>query len=611
MNSRECKNYLDEDAPGFVVEYRGDFKEQMDKVDYACGYVINDTLAVVSVRVDDLERLRIDVPAIIFIEARSIYTLQEISPIDVDSISQVKVNPYLNLTGRGVVVGIIDSGVNYLNKEFIREDDTSRIIYLWDQALEGTKSSNPYIGTVYSNDQMNKAIQAQIKGENPYEIVPSTDDVGHGTEMAGIIGARGYNERIEGIANDCDFIVVKLLESPNYKKFLRENNLPSVPAYSNTEVLSAVEYLRVTANKLNRPLVIFFGVGSSEGSHDGYNITARYITSLSNRGGTVFVTGTGNQGNSEGHARNFIKNVGEIDTVELVVPQQLKAFSFYIWVQKPNRMALSIVSPTGEETGFLVSQIYSINTRNFYLIDTKVEIRGYDPEPLTGHQLYNLTFTDIKPGIWKFRLQAQYISNGRYDIWLNNKELLPPGMKFLQSVSENTLSIPATARNTISVAYYDGKTGGLLAESGKGFNTNGIIRPDIATVGTNILTISKDGKREVIASGSSVATAITAGSCALLIQWALVNANDLSVSSGRLRSLLIYAGDREIRGVYPNVDWGYGKLNVAEVFNILGGNYRTSLELESSYDEGYIKNLFIRVPKYMMMRKVVEMQDGE
>lgn len=597
MESKVCKKYLDENYESYVVEYRGDFVGQMANVDYACGHPITDTLGVIAVQRDDLNRLRNDVPAIIFIEARSIYVLQNISPSDVDRINEVKINPYLNLTGRQVIVALLDTGVNYLNREFIREDDTSRILGIWDQSIESDRSPKTYIGTTYTNDEINQAIQAQLRGEDPYAIVPSRDEVGHGTEMAGIIGARGYNGEMQGIANDCDFIVIKLLETPNYKKVLRENNLPIVPVYNNTEILAAVEYARQTARSYNRPLIVYFGVGSNEGSHDGYNITARYITNLAGRTGTVYVAGTGNQGNAEGHVRRFLQNAGEVVTVEMNISKELRYFSFYIWVQKPSRVSLSIISPRGEDTGYLVNQIDSVTIRNFYLIDTQLKVQGYDPESLTGHQVFILYFDNIKPGIWKFRIRADIVSNGRVDIWLPPREVLPEGTRFLEPNPENTLTIPSTARDIVSVAHYNGDTNAIMAESGKGFDTNRFIRPDIATVGTNVLTISRDGNRVIPVSGSSVATAIVAGAAALLIQWALIDQNDISISSGKARSLFIYGAERELGTIYPNEAFGYGKMDLQEIFNILSGIYRNNVNEDSFYEESEMGDLFIRTPK--------------
>ena len=597
-----CKNYLDEDSPGYVVEYRGNFKEEISKVDYACGDIINDNLAIISVNEKDIYRLRKDVPSIVFIEARSIYVLQDIAPTDVDGIASVKTNNYLNLTGRGVIIGMIDTGIDYLNKEFIREDGTSRIIKIWDQSIQTDKVEGFYIGTEYKNEDLNRAIQAAKRGEDPYKIVPSKDEIGHGTNMAGIIGARGYNPNIKGVANGCDFLVVKLLTSLNYKKILRQNNLPEVPVYNNSEVLAAIEYLRKSAYELRRPIVIYLGVGSQNGSHDGYNITSRFITSIARLRDIVFVAGTGNSGDSEGHSTNFIRMAGEAGESELLITKEMKVFSLQVWINKPNKMSLNIIAPTGEESGFIRPNIQSLDKRQFYLLNTGVEIRCYDPESFTGHQLFALDFKGIKRGIWKIVLRGEYVTNGRYDIWLIDKRLLPEGTKFLNPNPYNTLTIPSTAGNVITVAYYDGSKKSIVASSGKGFNTNYLINPDIATEGINILTVSPGSDNISKVSGSSAATAIVAGACALLLQWGIVDGNDLALYSIRLRSLLIYSASREDIYEYPNENLGYGKLNLQDVFRILGGNYRG----DSNYLEYIIGGLFVRVSKEIINRDLEE-----
>lgn len=595
-NNPICKTYLDENAPGYVVEYVGNFKEQIDKVDYACGDIINKNLAIISVAEENLERLTRDVPAIVFVEARGVYVLQDTSPVNVDAIASIKVNNYLNLTGRGVIVGIIDTGIDYMNKEFIREDNTSRIIKIWDQSIQSNKKNGLYIGTEYNNEEINRAIQASKNGNNPYDIVPSKDEIGHGTSMAGIIGSRGYNPDVEGIANDCEFIVVKLLQSINYSKILRGNNLPIVPTYNTSEVISAIEYLRSNAYKLRRPMVLYLGVGSQNGSHDGRNITSRFITSISRRRDIVFVAGTGNAGNAEGHSTNFLLNIGDVKTSELLITKEMKVFDFEVWIRRPNKMSLNIIAPTGDESGYIRPSIQSKDNRQFYLLNTKVEIRGYDPESYTGHQLFILSFTNIKAGIWKINLKGEYITNGRYDIWIKDKELLPEGTKFLNSNPLNTLSVPSTAENVITVSYYDGVTKALVSSSGKGFNTNYLINPDISTEGINILTISSGSDAVTKVSGSSVATAIVSGICVLLLQWGIIDGNDLSLYSIKLKSLLIYAADRDGAYEYPNESLGYGRLNLQDVFRVLGGNYRT----DTKYLEYFVGNLFVRVSKAIM-----------
>ena len=244
---------------------------------------------------------------------------------------------------------------------------------------------------------------------------------------------------------------------------------------------------------------------------------------------------------------------------------------------------MSIIAPSGESSGEFNPGIYYIERRKFYLTNTTIMVQCSDPENLTGHQLYVISVNDIVPGIWKINMKGIFVTNGRVDMWLSGKGITPEGTKFLNSNSDNTLTIPSTAENVITVAYYDSNTGAVMGESGRGFNTNQLINPDIATMGTNILTTSLDRKSVSVVNGSSAATAIVTGACALLLQWGIVDKNDLTLYSTKMRSLLIYSAERKTTEEYPNEYWGYGKLDLYNIFNIIGGNYRGSDEENSIY----------------------------
>lgn len=167
---------------------------------------------------------------------------------------------------------------------------------------------------------------------------------------------------------------------------------------------------------------------------------------------------------------------------------------------------------------------------------------------------------------------------------------MPQGTKFLNPNPYNTLTIPSTARKVTTVSYYNSANNSIVAESGKGFNTNFLINPDIAADGINVLTTS--GVNDIVkVSGSSVATAIVAGASCLFIQWQLANKKYSGLYSTKLRSLLIYSAKREQGYIYPNEEIGYGKLDIFNVFNVLGGS-----RADESYIEYFINNLFIRLP---------------
>nr|WP_286674329.1 S8 family peptidase [Clostridium sp. ZBS15] len=608
-DKRECNLYFDPNPENYLIEYRGNFKEKIDKISYACGDIINETLGVIAVNSSDLPRLLNDVPEIIFVDFRAMFVLQDISPNSVDNINVIKINPYLNLTGKNVLVGIVDTGIDYLNEEFIREDGTSRIINIWDQSIREKSNidNSLYIGESYSNEQINNAINAYKNNEDPYKIVPSKDEIGHGTKVAGIIGARGYNPQFKGIAENSDFVVVKLFESTNFKKTLVENRISPIPVYNASEVLYAIEYLKNFAIRVKKPMVIYLGVGSTEGSHDGMNLISRYVSSISSIRGIVIVTGVGNEGDSQCHTSGYIKNVNDVKTVELKISKELKYFSFKIWVQKPNRASLTIISPTGESSKLIKSKIGKSQKFNFVFVNTTVNVDYYTPEYYTGHEVIDISFNAIKPGIWKFELLGEYITNGRFDIWLQPKITLPENTIFLEPSPLNTLTIPSTAFNTVTTSYY-GNDNALIAASGKGFNTNNAINPDIATIGINILTTQVSGGTSLL-SGSSAATAIVAGVCALLLEWAIINKNDPAIYSKKVRSYLMHGAYRNKIFTFPNEETGYGDLDLLGIFNFIGGSYRNSInpfvrrsyrDSINTYDEFieyYVDDLFIRIPK--------------
>lgn len=124
-------------------------------------------------------------------EFSTILTLNDISPVEASGAPVFNTSPYLKLNGRGVLVGVIDTGIDYLNKEFQMEDDTTRIVRLWDQTIQGdTNIYGVKYGTEYTEEQINQAISLQTSGGDPYSIVPSKDEIGHGTKVSGIIGGR-------------------------------------------------------------------------------------------------------------------------------------------------------------------------------------------------------------------------------------------------------------------------------------------------------------------------------------------------------------------------------------------------------------------------------------
>lgn len=623
-NKSKCNNLIySENRYEYLIEYRGNFLEQMEKVDYACGYIITEKFAIVYIEGDRVYELAKAVPAILFVNYRSVFVLEGTSVEDVSNIKPIKINPYLDLKGSGVIVGIVDTGIDYMNKEFIREDDTSRIEAIWDQTIiesneevenntvngsnEINKTSNSsrsvkdvFTGKVYLNDEINKAILESRQGKDPYEIVPSKDTIGHGTQIASVAGARGYDKDVEGVANDCNFVIVKLRESPVYEKELRENNLPYVPLYNNAMLVSGFEYLKQYAIAKKKPMVILGGIGSPDHSHDGSDLFSRYIDELGSYRGIVFVTGCGNEGAAEGHTSGFISAVGDSITRELNISKKMKSLSFRIWVRKPNKMALVVISPSGQTTKIIEPKFNEEEEIKFIYEDTNLKVRFFVPDNITGLQVIFLDFTDIKPGVWKFELIGRYIVGGRFDIWLPPHNTLPADTKFLQPDPDQTINTEGSARKAIAVGYYNQENDSIVSESGRGFPLYGVIKPDIAAPGINIIATSI-GDKKVEITGSSAAAAIVTGVSALLLQWGIVKGNDSTMYTPKIISYLVTGALRDKNTDYPNKSLGYGKLDLVGVFNYISGiitNYRSI----SEYIEYNIEELFVRIPSEMVVK---------
>lgn len=609
----DCELYYSPDAGNYLIQYIGNYLDEISKIDYACGSIFTESLGLLVIREEDIARVRIDVPSIIYIDIRYPWVLQDTSPNYIDNINNIKLNPYLDLTGRGVIVGLIDTGIDYLNKEFIREDGTSKILSLWDQNYVDASPQRPvsisqddfipYQGKIFTNQQINEAILASKNNQDPYQIVPSKDTRGHGTKAASIIGAKGYDPDVKGIADDCDFIVVKLFESTNFKRAMIQNGIQNPPAtYNSSEVVAALQYLRHQQALLDRPLVIYLGVGTNFGSHDGSSIMEAYVTSLTYTNGLCIVSGVGNQGAASGHASGFISGVDQKSTQQLRIPKELKSLSFGIWIQRPNRASLNIISPTGESTNIIKSKINSTERYNFVFTNTQVLVRFFTPEYYSGHDLIYIDFLNIKPGIWTFELIGEYITDGKYNIWIPPYETLPENLVFLTPDNLTTLQKPSTAINTITVAYL-GADGSINSASGKGFSSNNIINPDLSTIGEGIITTSVGGSKTTF-SGSSAATAVIVAASALLLQWGIVNKNDVSLYTQKIKTYLVYGCTRRDIYNYPSRDIGYGEFNLLGTFDIIGKIYpRSSPRLTRDYEnfiETDFNNLFFRIPKSIL-----------
>lgn len=575
MESTEKKNfYNDKNYINFVVAYDGDIQKEIDNIGDASIFFIDDSFAILSVKLQNYKETIESIKSIVYIELNGIYTLSE-SPVEDSKAPIFHSNPYLNLRGSEVIVAIIDTGIDYLNNEFMKEDETTRILRIWDQTIESGKTPKGFIsGSEYTEEDINKAILSQKQGRNPYDIVPSKDDYGHGTKIAGIVGARGMNRELTGVAPDCEFIIIKLEEaSKEYVDFYYAKG--DKPKYRNADIIMALKYLYELSFILDNPMIIYLPLGSNLGDHAGASILERYVDNrMSSKNSLAVVTSTGNEGNTDTHTSGKIRSNYDSQIIELNCGKDQQGLVIQIYAQRPSKIKLGIVSPSGERfenTNPRRTKHILMNDSpiwNFVYEGTNVQVTYDSPDEFTGDEKLVIRMDGVTEGVWKFVLTGNNIVEGRYYAWILQRELLAEDTKFLSPSPYTTLTIPGTAKNIINTSYYNQNNGATVSESGRGYTMRDYIQPIITAGGINAIT-TKPGGGVTTISGASVAGAVLAGCCALIFQWAIIDENDTQMYSAKLQSYIIRGARKRAGDTYPNRQWGYGILDMQEIFNSL------------------------------------------
>lgn len=480
-------------------------------------------------------------------------------------ITQVQ-RPPLNLRGRGVVICVIDTGIDYRNPVFLDENGNSRILAIWDQTIQ---TGTPPAGFLYGSEYTRDAINAALRSSDPYETVPTRDTNGHGTAMAAVAAGNSTNAEVpyRGAAPEADLVIVKLKEC---KQYLREFYLlpEGVPAYQENDIMLGVKYADSFAELFERPVVICLGLGTNQGDHTGSSALSAYLNYVALKRSRGVVVCGGNEGNAAHHYRGMLARRSSVlestEDVEILVGDGTGGFFLEFWGNLPDAFSLEVRSPGGETVPLGRLVMGQPVTYGFVYERSRITIQAILVEPASGSQLILIRLETPTPGIWTFRVSGEgEVHNGEFHMWLPITSFLNTEVYFLRPDPYTTLTEPAMAREVISVSTYDAGNSGFYADSGRGFARDGAIRPDIAAPGVDVPTPM--GSR----TGSSLAAAICAGGVAQLFQWAVVEQNNRFAESREIKSYLIRGASRNTATIYPNREWGYGRLNVEEIFRTI------------------------------------------
>ncbi len=458
-------------------------------------------------------------------------------------------------------------GIRYDDPVFQNPDGSSRILGIWDQTIQ---TGEPPAGILYGTEYRKEIIDLALQSENPREIVPSYDELGHGTAIASVAAGSvlGSGLRFLGAAPEADIVMVKLRQAkPHLKEFYL---IPEdVPAYAEGDLIVALKYLESYAISLERPLVVCFGLGTNMGDHEGHSTLADYMNRLGTRRSRAIVVCGGNEGNNAHHymGASTAGMTETTDNVEIRVGEGTTGFVAELWGSILANHAIAIRAPGGEVTARVDFKQPGQREFSFVFERTRIQIDHLLVEQSSGEELIFFRFVDPTPGVWTIQV---VITGGRstestFHLWLPIADFLQGDTYFLRPSPYTTLTEPSNTRDIITISAYDDANGSFWSESGRGYTRMGQIKPDICAPGVNISTIL--GAR----TGTSVAAGIASGAAAQFMQWAVVEENRPWVESRELKSYLIRGARRSGDLTYPNREWGHGQLNISGTFGVLAG----------------------------------------
>lgn len=540
--------YEEENEWDVIILYLGSLEKIRELSEFVTPLLGN--FAVVRIRESMLERLAA-LEEVIYIEKPKRLFFEVVNGRRVSCIDAVQ-TPRFRLTGKGVLIAVIDSGIQYANRDFRNPDGTTRIRFLWDQTITGTGTppQGYKIGAEYTKEQIDEALKRQERSER-LSLVPSIDTSGHGTAVAGIAAGNGSNSQglYRGVATDSELIVVKL------------GNPGNVGFPRTTELMQAVDYVVRKAEELGMPVAINLSFGNTYGSHDGTSLLERFLDVAAQTGRTVICVGTGNEAAESGHTSGYLRE-GQDEEISLAVQERQGAFSVQIWSDYTDVFGVVLQTPSGERSGMIRE---AQGPQRFRLGDTEILLYYGEPSPYSGLQevyLELLPFQEyVNSGEWRIILIPEQIVTGRYDLWLPSSYTLNQGTGFLYPTEGRTFTIPSTSARVLSVGAIDARTMAYADFSGRGRQAaDDRGKPDIVAPGVNVISADQESGYAAF-TGTSFAAPFASGGAALLMEWGIVNGNDPYLYGEKLKAYL-RRGAQELPGYerWPNDQLGYGVL---------------------------------------------------
>lgn len=554
-----------EDTADFISTYSALPEQLSAMTGIECIDFVSRQFAVLHIPMDDLER-PMNFSYYTYSAIPKLYSLLATDSMEASGILPASRIPAFGNQGQGVLIGFVDTGIDYQNPLFRKEDGSSRILGIWDQTLE-TGAPDPVngfqalYGTQYSREEIDQALAAP----DPLALVPSADENGHGTFLASVAaGGEDPDQDFTGAAPKASIAMVKLKPA---KAYLRDFYLirEGADAYQENDIMMGVAYLLHLARRFSMPLVICLGLGTNQGSHVGKSPLGLYLDDINIYAGTAVITAAGNETGYGHHYRAVTRPEETLQTVELNVGEKDSGFSMEFWAQDVDIYRVGFISPTGEVVDPLPSSTEEENVIRFLVEQTEITVFSSIVNTATGSQMIFIRFKDPMPGIWNLTVSSALNVTGAFHIWLPSRGFISDTTYFLRPDPDTLVTGPGNSQYALTVSAYDHITGGIYIHSSRGFSRSVQIKPELAAPGVNI---TGAGLRSgfVQRSGTSAAAAHAAGAAAILLHWGILERNDPFMNTSAIKTYLIRGAKRNPALTYPNREFGYGTLDLYQAF---------------------------------------------
>lgn len=568
----DCKSIaVSEDYADFIVNFVGSEPEVLEQFGAVCYQRISSYYGTVYRPLEDIEELSLKnyeyntIPALYGLSESDIRVRQRDleSALEQAGIYRLQNQPALRLRGQGCLVAFVDTGINIEDNAFRFSNGDTRIIRMWDMTDDsGMPPLGIAYGSEYDEDDINRLLkQAASEEHNGTTSIenssaagtmqfPCHDDIEHGNILAKIAAGN------DGAVPECSIIVVKLKPA---KKYLRDFHMirDDIPAYQENDIMLAVNYVKDVALQLNMPVSLCIALGTNSRSHDGRSALSYILDSFTSVSSAVASVAGGEEGNKQLHVRGGSGNNRDrqnetdegqrLESVEMRVDERQKGVAVHLWGANPQIFSVGIISPTGEVIPRIPARLGRSETYSLLFEGTTITIEYDLAERDSGDELILIRFHKPTAGIWKIQVYGE----GRFDAYLPLNQFIYDQTYFLTPEPDTTIIDPAYARRPITAVTFNPSSGALYVAEGRGFARNGYVKPDIA---------------------APLSVAVLVGAATQLLNWGIKSKNVEAVENADIKSYLIRGAIREAGQMYPSTQWGYGKLDAYNAFEVLRGN---------------------------------------